>query len=86
MLQYSNDNSAWATLISSQTCTSTGGTAFAWERPVNYVRIQLPTKSGSGTVTLKVGETIPAGLKRHEVEARVHAAINALELAPQASA
>jgi 1-acyl-sn-glycerol-3-phosphate acyltransferase len=39
-----------------------------------------------GTVTLKVGETIPPSLKRDEVEARVHAAINALELAPQASA
>jgi 1-acyl-sn-glycerol-3-phosphate acyltransferase len=38
----------------------------------------------SGIVTLKVGEVIPAGLKRDEVEARVHAAINALELAPQA--
>jgi 1-acyl-sn-glycerol-3-phosphate acyltransferase len=37
----------------------------------------------SGTVTFKVGETIPPGLKRDEVEARVHAAINALELAPQ---
>jgi 1-acyl-sn-glycerol-3-phosphate acyltransferase len=37
----------------------------------------------SGTVTLKVGEVIPPGLKRDEVEARVHAAINALELAPQ---
>jgi 1-acyl-sn-glycerol-3-phosphate acyltransferase len=36
-----------------------------------------------GTVTLKVGETIPPGLKREEVEARVHAAINALELGPQ---
>jgi 1-acyl-sn-glycerol-3-phosphate acyltransferase len=34
----------------------------------------------SGTVTLKVGETIPSGLKRDEVEARVHVAINALEL------
>ena len=31
-----------------------------------------------GTVTLKVGETIPAGLDRKTVEARVHAAINAL--------
>lgn len=40
----------------------------------------------SGTVTLKAGEIIPAGLKRDEVEARVHAAINALELAPEASA
>jgi 1-acyl-sn-glycerol-3-phosphate acyltransferase len=32
----------------------------------------------SGTVHFKVGEVIPAGLKRPEVEARVHAAINAL--------
>ena len=32
----------------------------------------------SGTVHFKVGETIPAGLKRGDVEARVHAAINAL--------
>lgn len=38
----------------------------------------------SGTITFLVGDTIPAGLKRDEVEARVHAAINALELAPQA--
>jgi 1-acyl-sn-glycerol-3-phosphate acyltransferase len=40
----------------------------------------------SGTVTFKVGQTIPAGLKRDEIEARVHAAINALELAPEARA
>jgi 1-acyl-sn-glycerol-3-phosphate acyltransferase len=40
----------------------------------------------SGTVTFRVGEPIPPGLKRAEVEARVHAAINALELAPEASA
>ena len=39
-----------------------------------------------GTVTLKVGETIPAGLDRKSLEARVHAAINALELAPELSA
>jgi 1-acyl-sn-glycerol-3-phosphate acyltransferase len=32
----------------------------------------------SGTVHFKAGEVIPAGLKRAEVEARVHAAINAL--------
>lgn len=31
-----------------------------------------------GVVTMKVGDTIPPGLKREEVEARVHAAINAL--------
>ncbi len=31
-----------------------------------------------GTVTFRVGETIPAGLQRDEVERRVHAAINAL--------
>jgi 1-acyl-sn-glycerol-3-phosphate acyltransferase len=40
----------------------------------------------SGVVTFRVGETIPAGLDRDEVEARVHAAINALELGTQASA
>jgi 1-acyl-sn-glycerol-3-phosphate acyltransferase len=39
-----------------------------------------------GTVTFKVGETIPPGLGRDEIEARVHAAINALELAPKARA
>ncbi len=32
----------------------------------------------AGTITYKVGETIPPGLPREEVEARVHAAINAL--------
>ena len=32
----------------------------------------------SGTVHIRIGETIPAGLKRDEIEARVHAAINAL--------
>jgi 1-acyl-sn-glycerol-3-phosphate acyltransferase len=38
-------------------------------------------KQGSkrpGTVTFKVGEIIPPGLPREELEARVHAAINAL--------
>ena len=40
----------------------------------------------SGTVTFLVGETIPPGLKRDAIEARVHAAINALELAPEARA
>jgi len=40
----------------------------------------------SGTVTFKVGDTIPAGLPRKEIEARVHAAINALESGAQASA
>jgi len=33
----------------------------------------------SGTIRFRVGEVIPAGLKREEIEARVHAAINALE-------
>ena len=37
----------------------------------------------SGAITFRVGETIPPGLKRDEIEARVHRAINALELAPQ---
>jgi len=32
-----------------------------------------------GTVTVRFGEPIPPGLARREVEARVHAAINALE-------
>ena len=32
----------------------------------------------SGTIHFKVGEIIPPGLKRDDVEARVHAAINAL--------
>jgi 1-acyl-sn-glycerol-3-phosphate acyltransferase len=40
----------------------------------------------SGTVTFRVGDTIPAGLPRAEVEARVHSAINALELGAEASA
>jgi 1-acyl-sn-glycerol-3-phosphate acyltransferase len=37
----------------------------------------------SGIVTVKIGTVIPAGLPRAEIEARVHAAINALELGPQ---
>jgi 1-acyl-sn-glycerol-3-phosphate acyltransferase len=36
-----------------------------------------------GTVVFRIGETIPTGLKREDIEERVHAAINALELAPQ---
>lgn len=36
----------------------------------------------SGTVTFRIGETIPPGLARAEIEARVHAAINAIEMAP----
>jgi 1-acyl-sn-glycerol-3-phosphate acyltransferase len=39
-----------------------------------------------GVVTFRVAEPIPAGLRRDEIEARVHAAINALESAAQASA
>jgi 1-acyl-sn-glycerol-3-phosphate acyltransferase len=35
-----------------------------------------------GTVTFRFGATIPAGLKRDEVEAQVHKAINALEMGP----
>lgn len=38
----------------------------------------------SGTITIRFGEVIPAGLKRDEIEARVHAAINALELGAEA--
>lgn len=44
----------------------------------------LPCKSG--TIHFQIGEPIPAGLARDEIEARVHSAINALELAPQAGA
>jgi 1-acyl-sn-glycerol-3-phosphate acyltransferase len=39
-----------------------------------------------GITNFKVGETIPPGLKRSEIEARVHAAINALESAPETGA
>ena len=38
----------------------------------------------SGTVTLKVGETVRPGLDRKSLEAHVHAAINALELTSEA--
>jgi 1-acyl-sn-glycerol-3-phosphate acyltransferase len=37
----------------------------------------------AGTVTFKLGETIPAALDRKTVEARVHAAINALQSTPE---
>jgi 1-acyl-sn-glycerol-3-phosphate acyltransferase len=39
-----------------------------------------------GTVTFKVGDTIPPGLKRDEIERRVHGAINALASGAEASA
>lgn len=35
-----------------------------------------------GIVTIRFGEAIPPGLKRGEIEARVHAAINALDIIP----
>jgi 1-acyl-sn-glycerol-3-phosphate acyltransferase len=40
----------------------------------------------SGVVHFLVGETIPPGLNRDEIEARVHAAINALESGPEVRA
>jgi 1-acyl-sn-glycerol-3-phosphate acyltransferase len=40
----------------------------------------------SGTVTFKIGETIQPGLARADIEARVHAAINALDLGPEPGA
>jgi 1-acyl-sn-glycerol-3-phosphate acyltransferase len=40
----------------------------------------------SGTVTFRVGEILPAGLPRRDIEGRVHSAINVLELRPQPSA
>jgi 1-acyl-sn-glycerol-3-phosphate acyltransferase len=36
----------------------------------------------SGTVHFRIGEPIPPGLKREQIEARVHEAINALQLSP----
>jgi 1-acyl-sn-glycerol-3-phosphate acyltransferase len=39
----------------------------------------------AGLVTFKAGGAIPPHLKRGDVEARVHAGINALELTPEAS-
>ena len=39
-----------------------------------------------GTITYRVGETIPAGLSRQEVETRVHRAINALNTGERAPA
>jgi 1-acyl-sn-glycerol-3-phosphate acyltransferase len=39
-----------------------------------------------GIVTMRFGEPIPPGLPRREVEAKVHAAINALEPGPSPSA
>jgi len=40
----------------------------------------------AGIVNFVIGQTVPPGLKRDAAEARVHAAINALELSPQAGA
>ena len=40
----------------------------------------------SGIVTIKIGKPIQAKLPRREIEARVHAAINALELGPECRA
>ena len=65
-------------------------------RALGFPVIPVATDSGllwgrgfvhrSGTITFRVGETIPPGLPRNEVEARVHAAINALESGPEPSA
>ena len=41
----------------------------------------LPAEAG--TIHFRIGEPIPAGLKRDEIEARVHAGINAIELGPE---
>ena len=37
---------------------------------------------GKGTIHFLIGEPIPPGLRRDEIESQVFAAINALELAP----
>lgn len=57
-------------------------------RALGYPVVPIATDSGRfvprhgltrpGVVTIRVGEPIPAGLPRREVEARVHAAINML--------
>lgn len=39
-------------------------------------------RSAGGTITVRFGEPIPAGLPREEAEARVHAAINVLNRTP----
>lgn len=65
-------------------------------RALDFPVIPVATDSGrlwgrgfvhrSGTITFRVGDTIPPGLPRDEVEARVHAAINALESRPEPGA
>jgi 1-acyl-sn-glycerol-3-phosphate acyltransferase len=40
----------------------------------------------SGVVTFRIGETIPPGLPRREIETKVHAAINVLEFLPASEA
>lgn len=40
----------------------------------------------SGTVQVNIGQSIPAGLPRSEIEARVHSAINKFELDPEKGA
>ena len=40
----------------------------------------------SGTINIIIGDPIPGGLRREEIERRVHAAINAIELGPEAGA
>jgi len=50
----------------------------AADSSVRVDRNGLPTRKGA--IVYKVGETIPPGLPREEAEARVHAAINALNL------
>lgn len=53
---------------------------------VNSGPIYHPIIKQPGTITYRVGETIPAGLPRAEVEARVHRAINALNTGESAPA
>lgn len=45
---------------------------------VNSGRLYHALVKRPGRITYKVGETIPAGMPREEIEARVHTAINAL--------
>lgn len=51
LLQQSEDESTWSTLISAQTCTSSGSVTAATSGIANYVRINPTTKTGAGEVT-----------------------------------
>lgn len=51
-LQQSTDNITYSDLITSQTCTSVGQSAVV-NVMTNYIKIEVTTKTGSGTVTVR---------------------------------